>query len=279
MFQAVIQMTSSSSAFRHRQVLAARLAALLLVFLALVSAVKSGDAQTDDRCLDNVGERVVPPGATYEDNEGQWICAPREVGATVGGWKRVISLAPPLSEQVTPTVQVDLESSDLGLQESGSKNGELHWPFLSLAALAGLLPIALLGSLYLRSRAEPLQGWLMIGDGTARQEIDLSSMKGPAIIGSRGKVRLAGEGVAPRHAVLALGRTSEDGRSVVLKPLAGSVTVERAGRAARIGGGWELADGDTILVGIRRLVYRNLGQRLSGNGGASAKRRNISWCQ
>ncbi|MDI6872040.1 MAG: FHA domain-containing protein [Bacillota bacterium] len=268
---------TGSLAHRHRS--AARLVASLALILAAMAAIHGTHAQGDGRCLDNTGERVVPPGVTYQDAGGRWICAPGEAGTTAGGWKRVIVPTAAVPDHVSADLQVQLSSPSPGLQDSGSTDKGARWRFAALAALAGLSVAAILYALYLRSRREPLQGWLTVVNGETHREIDLSAIKGPALIGSKGKVHVAGQGVAPRHAVLSPGRPNDNGRPAVLRPLSAPVAIERAGRTARVSSSLELADGDIVHLGAHRIIYRNLAQRRGNDNGAAKKRRNISWCR
>jgi hypothetical protein len=87
--------------------------------------------------------------------------------------------------------------------------------------------------------------------------IDLSTLRS-AVIGSAGTIRLAGEGVMPRHAEIAVQESPEVVASM-LRPLDGPVSVERRGRRHPVGTAWRLADGDVIIVGPHRLTYRDLG--------------------
>jgi hypothetical protein len=88
--------------------------------------------------------------------------------------------------------------------------------------------------------------------------IDLSTLR-LAVIGSAGTIRLAGEGVMPRHAEITVQESLEVAVSM-LRPLDGPVSVERRGRTHPVSPAWRLADGDVIVVGPHRLTYRDLGR-------------------
>lgn len=89
-------------------------------------------------------------------------------------------------------------------------------------------------------------------------ELDLSRFGARIVVGAGGDLRLQGNGVMRRHAEIVLARNGGEDSLQVLRPLQGAVWVERRGRRAAVTADWVLADGDVIVIGDRRLRYRNL---------------------
>lgn len=79
-----------------------------------------------------------------------------------------------------------------------------------------------------------------------------------ATLGAAGTIRLAGEGIERRHAEITVYDSA--GESITaIRPLEGSVSVERRGTSWAVTAHWPLADGDIVIVGPHRLTYRDLG--------------------
>lgn len=91
--------------------------------------------------------------------------------------------------------------------------------------------------------------------------IDLSRWHRRATIGTAGDVRLAGDGVEARHAEIVLRRNGDGHPVPFVRPLQGRVKVQRRSRELAVLGEWQLADNDVLIIGDRRLIYRNLGCR------------------
>jgi hypothetical protein len=105
--------------------------------------------------------------------------------------------------------------------------------------------------------------------------IDLSTLRS-AVIGSAGTIRLAGEGVMARHAEITV-QESPDVVVSMLRPLDGPVSAERRGRRHPVGAAWRLADGDVIIVGRHRLIYRDLGSPMETSLGDEDVQEIVSW--
>ncbi len=84
--------------------------------------------------------------------------------------------------------------------------------------------------------------------------VELGTYGSRATIGTRGDIRITGDGVLPRHAEM---WAVSDG-SVWLRSTGGEVWVERRGLRELVARPIRLADGDVILVGDQRLKYGNL---------------------
>lgn len=98
-----------------------------------------------------------------------------------------------------------------------------------------------------------------------------------ATIGTAGNIQLSGDGIMPRHAEITAAQDGLETSAAVLRPLEGRVLVERYGRRALIVTHWQLADGDVIIIGCRRLKYRNLGSPSGGTRRASGKKEIAPW--
>jgi phosphatidylserine/phosphatidylglycerophosphate/cardiolipin synthase-like enzyme len=108
-------------------------------------------------------------------------------------------------------------------------------------------------------------------------EVDLSRYRGRAVLGSAGDIRLDGDDVRPKHAVIALGKNGGGDRVQVLRPIQGPVVVERNGRRMGLVDSWTLADGDVILLGSWRLTYRDLGSRQPGAARPPRRKELVTW--
>ena len=91
--------------------------------------------------------------------------------------------------------------------------------------------------------------------------IELSQWRGRVVIGSAGHVRLTGDSVAPKHAEIVVTTNGARVPIQLLRPIEGKVTVRRHGRLLAVLTEWRLADGDVLIIGDRRITYRNLASR------------------
>ena len=96
-------------------------------------------------------------------------------------------------------------------------------------------------------------------------------------IGTTGAIQLSGDGILPRHAQITAEQDGLETSAAMLRPLEGPVSVERYGRRALIVTDWQLADGDVIIVGGRRLKYRNLGSPSGATRRASGEKEVARW--
>jgi hypothetical protein len=87
--------------------------------------------------------------------------------------------------------------------------------------------------------------------------VDLGKFGGRATIGTKGDVKIAGDGVLPRHAEV---WAASDG-SVWLRSAGGEVWIERRGLRELVARPRRLGDGDVIVIGEHRLSYGNLAAR------------------
>lgn len=108
-------------------------------------------------------------------------------------------------------------------------------------------------------------------------EVDLSLYRGRVVVGSAGDIRIDGDGVQPKHAVIALDKNGGGERVQVLRPIQGPVAVERKGRRMGVVDTWTLADGDVILLGSWRLTYRDLGSRQPGANRPPRRKELVTW--
>jgi hypothetical protein len=98
-----------------------------------------------------------------------------------------------------------------------------------------------------------------------------------ATIGTAGTIRLDGDGIMCRHAEITVEQDGLQTGAVVLRALDGPVSVECCGRKAVVTSDWRLADGDVILIGRRRLRYRDLGSPSVASPLASEKKEVVPW--
>jgi hypothetical protein len=105
--------------------------------------------------------------------------------------------------------------------------------------------------------------------------IELSNWRRRMIIGTAGHARLGGDGIARRHAEIVLHVDGGGEPAQILRPREGPVSVERHGQRLTVLREWRLADGDVIVIGDRRIVYRNLTSRPA----AGVRKGGIAWVQ
>ena len=105
--------------------------------------------------------------------------------------------------------------------------------------------------------------------------IELANLR-KATVGTAGSVRLAGEGVMPRHAEITVYESAAEVITAV-RPLDGPIAVARRGRMLRVTAPWPLADGDVIVVGPHRLTYRDLGSPMAATSGEARAQEVVSW--
>ena len=93
--------------------------------------------------------------------------------------------------------------------------------------------------------------------------VELGRFRGRLRIGSKGDVRISGEGVLERHAEIS---AASDGSEWV-RSTGGEVWVERRGLRELVTRPRRLVDGDVIVIGNWRLDYRNLAARRERSNG------------
>ncbi len=87
--------------------------------------------------------------------------------------------------------------------------------------------------------------------------VDLGKFGNRATIGTKGNIKISGEGVLPRHAEV---WAASDG-SVWLRSTGGEVWIERRGLRELVARPRRLGDGDVIVIGEHRLPYGNLASK------------------
>jgi hypothetical protein len=140
--------------------------------------------------------------------------------------------------------------------------------------LAGLLVVFGMRSLI---RRQWLAGSIVVERENRHDDIDLSRFKGRAVLGSAGDIRLDGDGIQPKHAVIALEKSGAGERVQVLRGIQGPVAVERRGCRMGVVDTWTLADGDVILLGSWRLTHRDLGSRQPGAARPPRRKEIATW--
>jgi hypothetical protein len=84
---------------------------------------------------------------------------------------------------------------------------------------------------------------------------NLHDFRGRATIGSQGRIRVAGAGVRPKHAEIAICRNNYGGETMVVRPLQGAVSVGRGGATIAVLTELDVRDGDLLVLGERRLRF------------------------
>lgn len=75
---------------------------VLQTVLAVPRSSPVASGQGERHCLDNDGMWSVPPGASYSDTSGVWVCAPGDPTATGGGWL-LMTMTPAPTATTMPT--------------------------------------------------------------------------------------------------------------------------------------------------------------------------------
>lgn len=151
-------------------------AALIVIIAASLSVWPRTVVQAQEAFLGNSGQRTVPPGTTYADHSGVWLCRPDDPRATAGGWvltelpvtPSFTSTSPPppttarpARATVTPRPQRHTVSAADG--DSGSTFVSARW-LIALAAGAACTVTGGTAAIVLRRRltGPRLTGWLLV---------------------------------------------------------------------------------------------------------------------
>lgn len=149
--------------------------ALITIVAALLSVWPHAVVQAQEACLGNSGQRTVPPGTTYADRSGVWLCRPDDPRATGGGW---VLTEPPVTPSFTSTLTSPPTTTrpawatvtpspprhtiPPGDGDSGSKLLSLRW-LIALAAGACTVTGAAAAIVLRRRLTGPrLTGWLLV---------------------------------------------------------------------------------------------------------------------
>jgi hypothetical protein len=97
------------------------------------------------------------------------------------------------------------------------------------------------------------------------------------VIGTAGTIQVDGDWIMPQHAEITVGQDGLQTGVMVLRALEGPVWVDRHGHKAAVTSDWQLADGDVILIGSRRLRYRDLGSPPGAMRSASEEKEVVPW--
>ena len=130
---------------------------------------------------------------------------------------------------------------------------------LWLAALPGAaLGLLVLGAAAIRARGRRLAGRLTWSGPDGDADVDLSAYRGSVTVGTRGRVKVEGPGVQPRHACLSAVEDGGQRLSTVVRSIDGPISVTRGAEVLRVIFELPLEDGDVLILGKTKVRFQLL---------------------